>query len=294
MNRHPDDNQGTRTLCDPPAAACANATTPASPLRYYGGLQSFARKIVGMLPPHDFYIEPFAGGLSVLLAKTASATEIVSDINADLINYWQIVQRPTSRLRLLQQLEMTPYSRTLFKECIGLLEDGGGDSLLRAWAVAVAQNQSRNGLGVDWSYAKRVSNMNANSWAKLPARIELAGRRLRHVRIECLPYEETLRRYRKPTTVLFLDPPYMPSTRVSAKVYLHEFDRKMHQGLLDTVRRLRKPRVILCGYRNKLMDDSLDGWRRTDIKTKSFAAPRAKGCKLDERVLSIWTNYDPP
>ena len=284
-------------LSEAPASPLVLAATTASPLRYYGGLQSFARKIVEMLPPHDFYAEPFAGGMSVLLSKRASDTECVSDINPDLVNFWRVVQRPSSRRRLIELVEMTPYSRAVYKECIGVLENGERDAVLRAWSLLVTSNQSRNGIGTResyWSYAKSVSNMNANSWAKLPARIELAGRRLRRVRIECLPYEETLQRFNKPKAVLFLDPPYMPSTRVSAKVYLHEFDRKMHQGLLDTVRRLRKPKVILCGYRDKLMDDALDGWRRTDIKTKSFAAPRAKGCTLDERVLSVWKNYDPP
>ena len=294
MNHRRNDNQGAQALCDPPAVACAKATTPASCLRYYGGLQSVARKIVKLLPPHDVYAEPFAGGLSVLLVKPRSDTECVSDIHPDLINYWQTVQRPSSRRRLQTLIEMTPYSRVLFNECIGLLENGGGNSLLRALAVAITHNQSRNGLGVDWSYSKRVSNMNANSWAKLPSRIELAGRRLRHVRIECEPYQETLQRHNDSGAVLFLDPPYMPSTRVSAKVYLHEFDCKMHQRLLDTVRRLRKPKVILCGYRNKMMDDALGGWRRTDITTKSFAAPRTSGCTLGQRVLSVYTNYEPP
>ena len=292
MNRHRNDNQGTQALCDEPPVARAKATTPASPLRYYGGLQSFARKLVARLPPHDFYIEPFAGGLSVLLSKPVSDTEIVSDVNADLINYWRVVQRPRSRRRLLELVEMTPYSRALFNECIGVLENGSSDSLLRALAMAVAQNQSRNGLGVDWSYAKRVSNMNANSWAKLPARMELAGRRLRHVRIECKPYQEILREFDTPRTVVFLDPPYLPSTRVSAKVYLHEFGRAEHARLLGIVCKM-KAKVMLCGYRDELIDDTLDGWRRTDIKAKSFAAPRAKGCKLAERVLSLWTNFVP-
>ncbi len=292
MNHRRDKNGGSQALCDPPLAA-SKATTRASPLRYYGGLQSFSQKLTKMLPPHDVYIEPFAGGLSVLLVKPQSDTEYVSDIHPDLINYWQMVQRHGSRRRLIEMIEMTAYSRETFRGCVNLLEEGGGTPLLRAWAMAVAHNQSRNGLGVDWSYGKSFSNQNANSWAKLTARIELAGRRLRHVRIECLPYEETLQRCNT-KTVLFLDPPYLPSTRVSAKVYLHEFDRKMHQGLLDTVRRLRKPKVILCGYRDGLIEDALDGWRRTDIKTKSFAAPRAKGRKLPDRVLSVYTNYEPP
>ena len=116
----------------------------------------------------------------------------------------------------------------------------------RAWSLLVTRNQSRNGHGVDWSYGKGISNQNANSWAKLPARIELAGRRLRRVRIDCLPYQKALQGL-TPRTLVFLDPPYLPSTRISAKVYLHEFDRKMHQGLLHMVRKLKKPKVILCG-----------------------------------------------
>jgi len=293
MNHRPNDNQSTQALCDSPAVACAKATTPASCLRYYGGLQSVARKIRKMLPPHDVYAEPFAGGLSVLLVKPRSDTECVSDIHPDLVNYWKTIQRPSSRRRLQTLIEMSPYSRAIFNHCIGLLENGGENSLRRAWAVAVAHNQSRNGLGVDWSYGKSFSNQNANSWAKLPARIEVAGRRLRHVRIECEPYQETLRRHNDSGVVLFLDPPYIPSTRVSAKVYLHDFGRSEHARSLHMVCKM-KAKVILYGYRDELIDDTLDGWRRTDIETKSFAAPRTNGCTLGQRVLSVYTNYEPP
>lgn len=292
MNHRRNDKQGTQALCDPPAVACTKATTPASPLRYYGGLQSFARKIVGMLPPHDFYIEPFAGGLSVLLAKSASATEIVSDINADLINYWQIVQRPSSRLRLLQQLEMTPYSRALFKECIGLLEDGGGDSLLRAWAMAVAQNQSRNGHGVDWSYG-RGSNANAESWARLPARLEQAGRRLRRVRIECQPYQNILQCFDSRRAVVLLDPPFLPSTRVSAEVYRHEFTNADHQRLLKLVVP-SKAKMVIFGYENDLYAEALAAWNRVEMKGRSFANPCGSGGRRPTRTLVLWANFDLP
>ncbi len=295
MNHRRNDNQGTQALCDAPAVAFTEATTPASPLRYYGGLQSFARQIVDMMPRHDFYAEPFAGGLSVLLSKPVRETECISDINADLVNFWQVVQRPGTRRRLIQQLEMTPYSRVVFKECIGVLENGERDSVRRAWSLLVRCNQSRNGAGThnSWAYEKGVANKKADSWARLPARIELAGRRLRRTQIECLPYQETLRWLDKPKTVLFLDPPFIPSTRVAPKIYLHEFCTKEHERLLYLVGKLKKAKVILCGYRSELYRTRLEGWRRTDIETKSFAALRGKGSKRDERVLSIWTNYDP-
>jgi len=296
MNHRRNNKQETRALYNPPAAACAKATTPASPLRYYGGLQSFARQIVEMMPPHDFYAEPFAGGMSVLLSKPASTMECVSDIHPDLINFWQVVQRRSSRQRLIQQLEMTPYSRVVFKECIGVLENGERDSVRRAWSLLVRCNQSRNGAGThnSWAYEKGVANKKADSWARLPARLELAGRRLRRTQIECLPYQESLRRLDKPKTVLFCDPPYIPSTRVAPKIYLHEFCTKEHERLLDLVGKLKKAKVILCGYRSELYRTRLDGWQRTDFDSKSFAASRAMGGKRDERVLSVWTNYEPP
>jgi hypothetical protein len=37
------------------------------PLKTHGGKRYFARRILARLPDHRAYIEPFAGGLSVLL-----------------------------------------------------------------------------------------------------------------------------------------------------------------------------------------------------------------------------------
>lgn len=295
MTRRRDNGRGSQTLRDAPAVARRSAATPASPLRYYGGLQSHARKIAELLPPHDRYAEPFAGGASVILSKPASETEHLSDINPDLMNFWRVVQRPDSRRRLIERVELTPYGRAVYRDCIAALREGGGDAVRRAWSFLVCSNQSRNGHGTResyWSYGKGISNQNADSWAGLPARLEQAGRRLRGVRIECLPYQEILGRFDSPRTVVFLDPPFTPSQRVSTNVYRHDFTEANHERLLAAVRKL-KAKVVLCGYANDLYREMLDGWRRTDFKTKSFAAPRVKGCRLDERVLSLWTNFVP-
>ncbi|MCH8851825.1 MAG: DNA adenine methylase [Planctomycetes bacterium] len=295
MNHRPDDNQGTQALCDPPAVDCAQATTPASPLQWYGSLQSHARKIAALLPPHDLYAEPFAGGLSVLLSKRISEREHIADINADLINFWRVIQRSASRRRLIAQVEMTPYSRAVYGDCIAMLNDGGGDAVRRAWAFLITCNQGRNGLGAfasRWSHGKSGSNQHADSWANLPAKLEQAGRRMQGVRIECVPYDKMLE-IDSPQAVILLDPPYSPETRLKPKVYEHEFTDDDHRCLLHIVRKL-KSRVILCGYRNRLYDEQLcDGWQRRDFKGRSYTGLRTNGHSL-RRTLSVWTNYEPP
>ena len=249
-----------------------------------------------MLPPHDHYIEPFAGTAAVLLAQPKpsgkSKTECISDIDGNIANFWRVVQRPASRRRLIEQAEMTPYSRAVYGDCVALVREGGGDSVHRAWAFLVTCWQSRNGRGTRasyWSNAKRISNQHADSWAKLPARLQKTGRRLGGVHIECLPYEDVL--IDSPRTVAFLDPPYMPDTRVELGVYPHEFTHEEHRRMLHAVCNLRRTKVILCGYRNALHRERLSGWRRLDFETKSYAGPTIKGRKLPSRVLSIWMNY---
>ncbi len=55
------------------------------PLKWHGGKWYLARRIVAKMPPHIHYVEPFAGGLSVLLAKDPEGvSEVVNDINGDL------------------------------------------------------------------------------------------------------------------------------------------------------------------------------------------------------------------
>jgi DNA adenine methylase len=43
---------------------------------------------------------------------------------------------------------------------------------------------------------------------RIPELLERTHKRLEGVQIECLPYEEVLARYDRPTTLFYLDPPY--------------------------------------------------------------------------------------
>ena len=40
--------------------------TVSKPLKWHGGKHYLADRIISLIPPHTHYVEPYAGGLSVL------------------------------------------------------------------------------------------------------------------------------------------------------------------------------------------------------------------------------------
>ncbi|MDI9627068.1 MAG: DNA adenine methylase [Acidobacteriota bacterium] len=79
------------------------------PMPYSGGKQRVAKQIVDLFPPHAGYIEPFAGALSVLLAKTPSELEVVNDLDGDIVAFWRVLRDQPEELERVCAL--TPHSR---------------------------------------------------------------------------------------------------------------------------------------------------------------------------------------
>src|SRR5438270_764196 len=78
---------------------------PKTPLKTHGGKYYLARKIIELMPRHLHYVEPYAGGLSVLLARDPAdpklwagdtgddrgVSEVVGDLNGPLTTFWKVL-----------------------------------------------------------------------------------------------------------------------------------------------------------------------------------------------------------
>lgn len=86
--------------------------------------------------------------------------------------------------------------------------------------------------------------------------------------------------------LVYLDPPYLHSTRRDRSLYRCELTDLQHRQLLDLVASLPVP-VALSGYRSAMYDDasSRHGWRRID-----FNAMTRRGVALE----SLWLTFPPP
>ena len=81
-------------------------------VRYHGGKWKLAPWIIGHLPPHRVYVEPFGGGASVLLRKPRSYAEVYNDLDGEMVNLFRMA-RDNGR-ELLELLRLTPFARDEF------------------------------------------------------------------------------------------------------------------------------------------------------------------------------------
>ena len=108
------------------------------PFEYYGGKAHLAPKIAALLPPHDHYVEPFAGSLAVLLAKEPSRAETVNDLDGDLVTFWRVLRdRPEELERVCA---LTPHS---VEEFVAAADRADCDELEAARRVFVVLTQGR-------------------------------------------------------------------------------------------------------------------------------------------------------
>src|SRR5438309_415288 len=101
-----------------------------APLKWHGGKTYLARWILSLMPRHVHYVEPFAGGLAVLLARDPDdprlwlaphqgVSEVVNDLDGRLVNFWRVLQADDFFARFARQVQAVPISRAEWKQAHG-------------------------------------------------------------------------------------------------------------------------------------------------------------------------------
>lgn len=263
----------------------------APPFVYFGGKTILAPRIARMLPAHGHYVEPYAGGLAVLLAKPRSRMETVSDLDGDLVNFWRVLRdRPEDLARVCA---LTPHSRAEWESCADL---GGGDELERARRLWTRLAQSRTGrlTRTGWRHYVAPGNTGTPFPGYLDGYVERmapAAERLHHVTLEARPALEIIERYGADADVLiYADPPYLGSTRGYDKAYRYEMrSDEDHRALADALHRCRAA-VVLSGYPSDLYDlDLYADWHRVTFKTGTGQGSDG----WSNRTEVLWSNRGP-
>ena len=171
-----------------------------APFAWVGGKSKLASKIIPLMPPHIKYVEVFGGALSVFYQKEPSKTEIINDINGDLINLHRIIRtRPQS---------LSTYVNAMLKsrEIFYAIKEGKIKPKHKIEAAAFYYYQISLSFGAKGDNFAMPKNRSAKN---IYRDFSIYSRRLRRTSIENLSYEKLIRQYDGADTLFYVDPPYV-------------------------------------------------------------------------------------
>jgi DNA adenine methylase len=261
-------------------------TRPA--LRYHGGKWKLAPWIISNLPPHRAYVEPFGGGASVLLRKPRSHAEVYNDLDGEVVNLFRVARERGEDLA--QLVELTPFARAEFEVSYEPTDDAieqARRTLIRSFMGFGSAGASGQSTGFR-ANSNQSGTTPARDWLNFPDALRLTIQRLRGVVIENRDAAACMAAHDAPTTLHYVDPPYVHSTRslrTRAPSYRHEMTDADHEALFAALAVLHGM-VVVSGYRCALYDHLYRGWQRID------QAAHADGAR--DRIESLWLSPNCP
>lgn len=201
------------------------------PLSYLGGKNRVARTIISLIPEHTCYCEPFCGGAQVFFHKEPSKVELLNDLNEDVFNFLRVCK--IHNQELLRYLDYCIVSRKWFD----LFEKTPPETLTdiqRAARFFYLQKNCYGGLIVRRNFAASVQDGSNYNPTSLPKLLQRTHERLLNVQLECLPYQDILRKYDRPFTFFYLDPPYF-----KRPYYKFNFEEKDYVELAERLKKLK-------------------------------------------------------
>lgn len=177
---------------------------------YPGNKSSLADWVVSHLPQHKCYVEPFGGAAGVLANKPESYNEVYNDIDADLVQFFDVLRERGAELR--DWLRQLPYAREKYDQWADRWYSDGwrpDDPIKRAGVFFFLRATSFGGTyQYPGGFAISSTRNQARTYAGQVDRLEEFADRFRNVVIENCEWQEVVDTYDSDETLFYLDPPY--------------------------------------------------------------------------------------
>jgi DNA adenine methylase len=172
---------------------------------WIGGKRKLADHIIPLFPDHSCYVEPFCGAAALFFIKSASQVEVLNDVNGDIVNLYRVVKHHLEEL--YKQFKWALTSRDnwdwLQVTPVQTLTD-----VQRAARFLYLQKLAFGGRVDGQSFGTATTSRPRFNIFSLEQDLADAHYRLSNTTIERLDWTEVVRRYDRPHTLFYCDPPY--------------------------------------------------------------------------------------
>jgi DNA adenine methylase len=249
-----------------------------SPLCYIGGKSLLAKTIIENLPEHTTYCEVFSGAAWVLFKKEPSKYEILNDINSDLVTFYRVIKHHLEEF--VRQLKWCLLSREWWDDWTRQLAAGGLTDIQRAAHYYYVQRLGFGGKVQGRTFGAGPQSHPRINLLRMEEELCACHLRLARCTIENLGYEEFLKRYDRPETCFYLDPPYWDCESFYGKGIFTRDDFANLAKLLSSI----KGSFVLSLNDTKGVREVFAEFKITPVKTR-YSCSRAKNSEAKEVLI---------
>lgn len=248
---------------------------------WLGGKRRLADKLIPLFPPHECYVEVFAGGAALYFLRPMPAqTEVLNDINGELVNLYRVVQHHLEEF--VRQFKWAISSRQIFK-WQQLTDPATLTDIQRAARFYFLQQHAFGGK-VDGQTFGTATTGPAINLCRIEENLSAAHLRLSGTYVENLPWQEVMRRYDRPHSFFYCDPPYWQT-----EGYGVDFGFEQYQELAEFMRSC-KGKVMVSINDHPDIRACFEGFHMESLGIK-YAVANVHGDPQTSRELVIqnWT-----
>jgi DNA adenine methylase len=176
-----------------------------SPLSWLGGKSRLVATILPLAPEHACYVEVFCGAAWMLFKKPESKSEVINDINTDLVTLYRVVQNHLEEF--MRYFKWVLVSRDEFAR-LHRVDPTTLTDIQRACRFYYLQRMGFSGKVGSRTFGISTAQPPRLNLLRLEEDLSEAHLRLSRVYLENLPFLDLIDRYDRAGTWFYVDPPY--------------------------------------------------------------------------------------
>ena len=189
---------------------------------WIGGKRRLAKHLLPVFPAHSCYVEPFCGAAALYFMKPPADSEVLNDINGDLVSLYRVIKHHPEEF--IRQFKWALSGRQIYEWLKATPVEPLTD-IQRAARFYYLQKLGFGGKVDGRTFGTATTSPPRFNLMRIEEDLSAAHLRLSRTYIEHLEWSECIRRYDRPHTLFYCDPPYWGTEGYGVTFSLEEYDR---------------------------------------------------------------------
>ena len=246
---------------------------------WIGGKRRLAKEILPMFPKHTCYCEPFCGGAALFFLKEPSKVEVLNDFSSELVALYRVLQHHLEEF--IRQYKWALVSRQMF-EWLSETPPQTLTDIQRAARFFYLQKMAFGGKVNRRTFGTATTSPPRLNLTRIEEDLSQAHLRLARCYIENLDWQQCIKKYDRPGTLFFLDPPYWKT-----EGYGVPFGIEQYQHMAEQMRGM-KGKAILTVNNHPDMKDIFAGFDMREVEISYTVGGGGKSNKSREMIIKSW------